>query len=194
MPRAGLTEARVVAEAERIADEVGLSRLTLAALADRLGVRQPSLYKHVAGMGGLQRSIALRAKHELAGVLARATVGLARGDAIVSMSHAYRSWALEHPGRYEAAQRAPAVGDADDETASRDLVQIAFDVMAGYELRDDAAIDAIRAMRAGLHGFVTLEMGGGFGLPVDVDRSFERLVRGLTTAFSSWSEVSSEAG
>ena len=63
MPRAGLTEARVVAEAELLADDVGLSKLTLAALADRLGVRQPSLYKHVAGMEGLQRSIALRAKH-----------------------------------------------------------------------------------------------------------------------------------
>ena len=194
MPRAGLTEARVVAEAERIADEVGLPKLTLAALADRLGVRQPSLYKHVTGMEGLQRSIALRAKHELAGVLARATVGRARDDAIVSMSYAYRSWALDHPGRYEAAQRAPAPGDADEETASSAVVQIAFDVMAGYELRDDDAVDAIRAMRAGLHGFVTLEMGGGFGLPVDVDRSFDRLVRGLATAFSSWSEASLDAG
>jgi len=194
VPRAGLTETRVVAEAERIADEVGLSKLTLAALADRLGVRQPSLYKHVAGMEGLQRSIALRAKHELANVLALATVGRARNDAIFSMSHAYRSWALDHPGRYEAAQRAPEPGDADDESASRAVVQIAFDVMAGYELRDDDAVDAIRAMRAGLHGFVTLEMGGGFGLPVDVDRSFDRLVRGLSTAFSSWSEASSEVG
>ncbi|HJY03666.1 MAG TPA: TetR family transcriptional regulator, partial [Streptosporangiaceae bacterium] len=50
MPRAGLTEARVVDEAEQMADEVGLSGLTLAALADRLGVRYPSLYKHVDGM------------------------------------------------------------------------------------------------------------------------------------------------
>ena len=51
VPRAGLTEARVVDEAERIADEVGLARLTLAAIADRLGVRQPSLYKHIDGHG-----------------------------------------------------------------------------------------------------------------------------------------------
>ena len=73
MPRAGLTERRVVDEAERIADEVGLSRLTLAALAERLGIRQPSLYKHVDGMDGLQRSLAVRAKTELADILTRAT-------------------------------------------------------------------------------------------------------------------------
>ena len=113
MPRAGLTEARVVDEAERMADEVGLSRLTLAAVAERLGVRQPSLYKHIDGMDALQRSLAVRAKSELANVLARAAVGRERGEAIASLSHAYRAWALEHPGRYAAAQRAPMPGDAD---------------------------------------------------------------------------------
>jgi AcrR family transcriptional regulator len=183
MPRAGLTETRVVEEGERIADEVGLSRLTLAALAERLGVRQPSLYKHVAGTDGLRRSISIRAKSELAIVLRRATVGRARADAIVSLAHAYRAWARKHPGRYAAAQRAPALGDHDDEVASAEVVQVAFDVMAGYGLRDDDAVDAIRGLRAALHGFVTLEAEGGFGLPVDIDRSFDRLVSGLATTF-----------
>jgi AcrR family transcriptional regulator len=188
VPRAGLSEARVVDEAERIADEVGLSRLTLAALAERLGVRQPSLYKHVDGMDGLQRSLAVRAKNELASILARAAVGRERGDAIESISRAYRAWALEHPGRYQAVQRAPNPSDAEDEAASQEVVQIVADVLAGYELREDDAIDAIRALRSTLHGFVTLEAGGGFGLPVDIDRSFEQLVRGLITALSHWTE------
>jgi AcrR family transcriptional regulator len=188
VPRAGLTETRVVEEAERLADEVGLSKLTLATLADRLGVRQPSLYKHVTGMDGLKRSIALGAKRELGEVLGRAAVGRARGDAVVSLSHAYRAWAKQHPGRYEAAQRAPLPGDVEDEQASNDLVRVASDVMAGYELRDDDAVDAIRALRSALHGFVSLETGGGFALPVDVDRSFDRLVRGLALAFSRWGQ------
>jgi AcrR family transcriptional regulator len=169
-------------------DEVGLSRLTLAALAGRLGVRQPSLYKHVDGMDDLQRSLALRAKHDLANVLARAAVGRERGDAIDSISHAYRAWALEHPGRYAAAQRAPIPSDSDDQTASHAVVQILADVLAGYQLREDDAIDAIRALRSALHGFVTLELGGGFGLPVDVDRSFVQLVRGLITALAHWTD------
>ena len=190
MPRAGLTESRVVDEAERIADEVGLARLTLAALADRLGVRQPSLYKHIDGMDALQRCLSIRAKNELAYVLARAAVGRERGDAVASISHAYRKWALEHPGRYTAAQRAPAKGDLEDIAASQAVLAIATDVLAGYQLRDDDAIDATRALRSTLHGFVTLEAAGGFGLPVDVDRSFDRLVRGLITALSSWTNTS----
>jgi AcrR family transcriptional regulator len=178
-----------------MADEVGLPRLTLAALAKRLGVRQPSLYKHVDGMDDLQRSLALRAKHDLANVLALAAVGRQRDDAIDSISHAYRAWALEHPGRYAAAQRAPIPSDVDDQAASRAVVQIVADVLAGYQLREDDAIDAIRALRSTLHGFVTLELGGGFGLPVDIDRSFAQLVRGLITALSHWTdEPASHAG
>jgi AcrR family transcriptional regulator len=186
VPRAGLNEAVVVEAAERLADERGLGRMTMASLAERLGVRQPSLYKHVVNMGDLHRSIGLRAKRDLAEVLGRAAVGRSRGDAILSLSHAYRAWAHDHPGRYQAAQLAPAEGDEQDEAASRAVTQIVFDVLAGYELRDDDAVDATRALRSALHGFVTLESSGGFGLPVDIDRSFERLVRGLAAALVDW--------
>jgi AcrR family transcriptional regulator len=188
MPRAGLSETRVLEEAERMADEVGLSQLTLAALAARLGVRQPSLYKHIDGMDGLRRGLAIRAKNELADILAHAAIGRERGDAITAIAHAYREWAREHPGRYAAAQRAPAADDAGDIAASHAVVAVVTAVLAGYQLRDDDAVDATRALRSALHGFVTLELDGGFGLPVDIDRSFERLIRGLVTALTNWTE------
>jgi AcrR family transcriptional regulator len=188
MPRAGLTEDRVVEEAERMADDVGLSQLSLTALAERLGVRQPSIYKHIDSMAALRRSISIRAKTELGNVLTRAAVGRSGGDAIHAMSRAYRTWALLHPGRYEAAQYAPAPGDAEDEAASAAAIQTCADVLASYELAGDDAIDAIRALRSTLHGFVALESGGAFGLKVDIDRSFERLVQGLVVAFASWTD------
>ena len=74
MPRAGLNTDRVVAEAMELADEAGLDQLTLAALAVRLGVRQPSLYKHVASLDALQRLISMEGKVEAADVLAQADV------------------------------------------------------------------------------------------------------------------------
>lgn len=186
MPRAGLTQDRVVHEAEQMADEVGLREFTLAALAERLGVRQPSLYKHIDSMASLQRSISVRAKVELGDVLARAAVGRSGNDAIIAMSHAYRQWALRHPGRYVSAQVAPSPGDSDDEAASLAVVQIIADVLGAYKLEGDDAIDAIRALRSALHGFVTLESSGGFQLNVDVNRSYDRLIRGVIVALESW--------
>lgn len=188
MPRAGLSEERVVEEAERLVDEVGLSQLTLGALAERLNVRQPSLYKHIAGMDGLKRSISIRAKREMTNVFARAAIGKSQGDAIRAFSVAYRTWAREHPGRYEAAQRAPVLGDADDEAVSTDVVRIVFDVIGAYGLRDDDAVHAVRIVRSILHGFVTLEAGGGFSLPTDITVSFSHLVVVIGTILSSWNE------
>ncbi len=50
-------------------------------------------------------------------------------------------------------------------------------VLEAYDLRDEAALHAIRGLRSLLHGFVSLELAGGFGLPLDIDESFVRLVR-----------------
>ncbi len=190
MPRVGLSRDRVVDEAAIMADEVGLSRLTLAALAERLGVRQPSLYKHIDSMAGLQRSISLQSQRELGDVLARAAVGRSGADAIHAMSHAYRGWALLHPARYEASQMAPAPGDVEGESTASTVVRVIADVLAAYRLEDDDAVDAIRAFRATLHGFVALEAQGGFALSASIERSFERLVHGFTVALTHWTEES----
>jgi hypothetical protein len=68
-----------------------------------------------------------------------------------------------------------------------------FAVLAGYGLSGEDAVDAARALRASMHGFVTLENGGGFGLPVDVDRSFTRLIDGFDAALGSRSASRQEA-
>jgi AcrR family transcriptional regulator len=189
VPRAGLNTDRVVAEAADLADEVGLDQLTLAALAARLGVRQPSLYNHVASLDALRRLLAMRGKAELAGVLGQAAIGRARDDALVAMAHVWRAWALDHPGRYQAAQAGAAPGDAEHEAVSRRTVEVVAAVMDGYGLDGDDAIDAIRAYRAALHGFVSVEASGGFAFPNSVDRSFDRLIHALVLALSSWSNV-----
>jgi len=186
VPRAGLNTDRVVAEAANLVDEVGVGQLTLAALAARLGVRQPSLYKHVASLDALQRLISMRAKAEVAQVLGRAAIGRARGDALVAIAHVWRDWARDHPGQYQAAQRGVAPGDVEHEAVAERAIVVIAAAMAGYGLDGDDAIDAIRAYRAALHGFVSLEADGGFALPVDVDRSFNRLVHALVLALPTW--------
>ncbi len=175
-PRAGLDTGAVVAVAARIADAEGLDRLTLARLAAEVGVRTPSLYNHVRGLDDLQRLLARRGLEELATSLAAATVGRARDDAVRALGHAYRRWAFAHPGRYAAAVRAPAPDDAEFQALARDVVAVVVAVLAGYGLEGDDALHATRALRSALHGFVSLEAAGGFGLPLDLDTSFDRLL------------------
>jgi AcrR family transcriptional regulator len=190
LPRAGLTTTVVAREAGRLADEVGFENLTLSALALRLGVRQPTIYKHVDGTAGLHREMAILAKTELADVVRRAAVGRARDEALVAIANAFRAWATEHPGLYTATVRAATPGDLDDERAGLEVLKVITDVLQGYGLSGDDAIDATRALRATLHGFVTLQSAGGFGYPVDVDHSFFRAIEGLISAIGQWNSSS----
>jgi AcrR family transcriptional regulator len=186
VPRAGLTTVRVVEEAEVLADECGLENLTLSALAPRLGVQIPSLYKHVDGMAGLQRLIAIRAKSELADLLARAAAGKAGAEAVAAMAHAYRTWAKEHPGRYPAVLRAPAEGDAEDLEASEAALTILRASLSAFDLEPEDEIDAIRLLRAHLHGFVSIELVEGMKLPQDIEHTFDLLIGGYVQTLAEW--------
>lgn len=186
MPRAGLNPDRVAAEAARLADEAGYDQVTLAAVAERFGVRLPSLYKHVDGITGLRGRLSVLSVRELGDELRRVAVGKAGADALRALADAYRGWAHAHPGRYVASLRAPDPSESELVAASGAVLEVVFAVLAGYGLEGDDAVDATRIVRSALHGFVTLEAAGGFGMPQDVDRTFDRLVRGLDTALSEW--------
>jgi AcrR family transcriptional regulator len=179
MPRAGLSPAAVVAAAADLADADGLDAVTLAAVAGAVGVRTPSLYNHVGGLDDVRRGVALTALREIGDALRDAAVGRAGDDALVALAHAYRAYAREHPGRYAATQRAPAADDAELSAAGARAVDALLAVLRGYGLEGDDAIHAARGVRSALHGFVALEAGGGFGIPVDLDESFDRMVAAL---------------
>ena len=179
MPRAGLSTAAVVAAAAEIADAEGLDRLTLARVAATAGVRTPSLYNHVESLDDVRRRVALLALRDLADALRDAAVGRAGDDALAAMADAYRAYARRHPGRYAATQRAPAEGDEEMRAAAKGAVDVVLAILRGYGLEGDDAIHAARAVRSALHGFVALETGGGFGIPVDLDESYARMVRAL---------------
>ena len=186
MPRMGLTPDRVVAEAALVADAVGLDQLTLASVAKRLGVSLPGLYKHIDGLDGLRRDLAVLGVREVTAAMATAAAGRAGRDALVAVANAYRTYAAEHPGRCAASIRAPEPGDAEHIKAGEEAVGLLLGVLSAYRIDGAAAVDAIRCLRAALHGFVTLEAAGGFGLPQSVDGTFARMIDALDTAFASW--------
>ena len=183
MPRAGLTPERIISEAATVADEVGLDRLTLAAVAQRCGVSLPGLYKHVSGLDEVRRGIALLAVRELTGAGARAAAGVTGADALRAISAAYRSYALACPGRYAASVLAPAPGDEEHIEVATEAFEMISAALAGYHLEGAALIHAVRMWRAACHGIATLQTAGGFGLPESVDVTFGYLIDALDTEF-----------
>src|SRR5438552_6992149 len=79
--RVGLDQSTVVEAAAKLVDEEGIEQLTLGHLAERLGVRTPSLYNHVAGLSGLKHDLALYSLRDLLDRILHATVGKSRAEA-----------------------------------------------------------------------------------------------------------------
>jgi AcrR family transcriptional regulator len=179
MPRMGLDAERVVDAAAGIADAEGLEAVTLARVAGELGVRAPSLYNHVDGRDDVLRAIAVRGVRELSSALREAAVGRSSADALTAAARAYRAYARAYPGRYAATVAAPTRGDEEHRAAASEAVDVMLAVMRGWDLEGDDAIHAVRAFRSAVHGFVAIEAADGFGMAVDVDASFDRLVASL---------------
>lgn len=182
MPRAGLSREAVVRIALDLVDAggaAGFADLTLAKVAAEAGVATPSLYKHVGSLAALRREVAVLAVRDLTGRLVDSTVGRSGPDALRALAGAMRDYAHAHPARYAAVQVAPDPDDPESAplaAAAARTVEVIATALRGFDLPDERSVDAVRAVRAGVHGFVTLELGGGFRLPQDRDRSFDVLV------------------
>ena len=167
----------MVSAAAELADADGLEAVTLAKVAARLNVRAPSLYVHVGGgLEDLRRRIAGRGARALAAQLQAAAAGRAGEDALRAVAAVYRAYARAHPGTYAAMQRTSLLTDDETLVAATAAIDVLLAVMRGFGLEGEDAVHAVRVVRSALHGFVLLETGDGFGLPLDLDETFARLV------------------
>ena len=177
MPRAGLSTAAVVVAAASLADEAGLSNLTMGRLAERVGVRTPSLYKHITHQDDLIRRVAALALTEAADAVGAATQGVAGRDALFAAAHAFRDFVLGHPGRYAATVGVEPAGPDDPvAVAGARLLDSFTAVLRAYPVAPAEMPHALRGVRSLLHGFATLQAAHGFQWSADVDESFEWLV------------------
>lgn len=177
MPRAGLTPASVTEAAAALADETGLEGLSMGLLAERLGIKTPSLYKHVGGLADLTHRIAVLAMTELGDALAEATQGRAGTDALTAAAQAMRSYIKQHPGRYAAGNAAHPTGADDPLLPAADRVLHSLSAtLRGYGIAPDQEVHAMRMVRSMLHGFATFEATGGFMIDTPVDESFDWMI------------------
>jgi AcrR family transcriptional regulator len=178
VPRAGLSTADVVAAGAEMADEVGIEAVSLTALAARLGVKPPALYRHVDDLADLRHGIAALAMTEFGDALREALQGQSGPDALAAMFAALRTYISDHAGRYGATIGAEFRGKDDPlfVAAGRVITSIRA-VLLGYGLRPDEVDHAIRTLRCTIHGFALLQRANGFHWSNDPDDSFTWMVQ-----------------
>ncbi|WP_433204605.1 TetR/AcrR family transcriptional regulator [Nocardia sp. CA-107356] len=161
MVRVGLTPERLTLAGAELADEVGFDQVTVSELARRFDVKVASLYSHLKNSQDLKTRIALFALEELADRVAHALAGRAGKDALAAFANTYRDYAREHPGRYDAARFR-----LDSQTAAASAgvrhAQMTRAILRGYDLTEPDRTHAVRMLGSVFHGYVSLELAGGF--------------------------------
>lgn len=184
--RAGLTTATVVKTAMKIADEEGIEQLTLLRIAEELGVKSPSLYEHVEGMNGLIRQLKLKGLMLMGQQFQHAVIGISGDDAVRRLVDSFRSFVKAHPAVYSLTVESDNTEDKELGKAAREILDVIYTVLKFYGLSEDKLVHATRYMRSVVHGFVSLEKAGGFGLSLDPGVSFETIKELIVTNLNTW--------
>ena len=166
MTPAGTRSARadeVVAEARRLLEEEGPEALTMRRLADRLGIRAPSLYKHLPGKAALEAAIIATGLEESASTFEAAVDGAS--DPLPALAAAYRGFALAHPHLYRLMNDGPL--------PRQHLPPGLEDRTAAPLLRVAGSRARARALWAFAHGMVMLELDHRFPPDADLDRAWQ---------------------
>jgi AcrR family transcriptional regulator len=186
MARVGLTTERLVRAGAELADEVGFDQVTVSALARRFGVKVASLYSHVRNSHDLKTGIALLALEELADRGAAALAGRAGKDALTAFANVYRDYAREHPGRYAAAQLRLSPEAAAASAGGRHA-QMTRAILRGYDLTEPDQTHAVRLLGSVFHGYVSLELAGGFSHSApDSQETWSTVMDALDALLRNW--------
>lgn len=186
MAKAGPAAERVVRAGAELADEIGFEQVTPSALARQLGVRTASLYSHVKNAHDLKTKIALLALEELADQASAALAGRAGKDALMAFADAYRDYAVQHPGRFAAAQFRL---DSEAAAASAGVrhSQMMRAILRGYDLDELQQTHAVRLLGSVFSGYVGLEAAGGFSHSSPASQeSWTEILGALDSLLRNW--------
>jgi AcrR family transcriptional regulator len=172
MPTPERTSLAAIVDAGRVLLESGgPANVTMQAVADRVGVRAPSLYKRVRDREALLQLVAEATVEDLGRRLA------ASDGSLAGLARIYRAFAHDRPEGFRLMYAVS--GSADALHRASDPVLRA----AAQAVGPDDALDAARLLTAWATGFVSMELAGAFRLGGDVDQAFEyglaRLVKAL---------------
>ncbi len=156
--------AEVIAAAEVILESEGIEALTMRRLADDLGMRAPSLYKHLPDKAALCAALIENALAELGALLHAVVDPDDPTGSVGALLEAYRANGLARPNLYRLATSGQL---------ARDLLPEGLEEWAGtpfFLVTGEPHL--AQALWAFAHGMVVLEIDGRFQDTSDLDRTW----------------------
>ena len=178
------TLAAIVAAGRDLLEAGGLDAVTMQAVAERVGVRAPSLYKRLPSRAALIAAIGTAALADLGRRLEPPGGYPDPASGLRTMAAALRTFAHENPRAYELLfmNLPPEFRPPPDRLA---LASAPLLAATSRLVGPDQALDAARLVTAFAHGFVSMELSGAFQLGGDVDEAYRYGIDVLVAALAS---------
>ena len=165
-------------------DKDGLFNLSIKSIADRLGVKPPSLYKHFpGGLDEINESIVVYGWNSIDMKIARSAVGKSQEAGLKAMCYALRNFAHEHPGVFEAVCWHNSYTSEINHEITKGVISSLYAILDSLDFDDVKKMHVLRSLRGFVEGFAMLELHSSFGDKISLDESFaygvDALINGI---------------
>ncbi|SDO25222.1 transcriptional regulator, TetR family [Paenibacillus sp. yr247] len=173
-----LTKDKIIAAALEFANDIGVRELTFPRLAEKLGIKYPSLYNHYPNLEELRTDMAAWLFRLLNEEVGRSLIGKSRGAAVSIYATAYRNLAMKYRGSYELLTSIPKQGNKSLYEESSKHAAILMQILESFELDRAALIHKSRFLRSAIHGFISLNILGFLQteIAVSTEESFLNMI------------------
>jgi AcrR family transcriptional regulator len=166
-------EAEIVAVARRLLEEEGSEAVTMRRIADVMGIKAPSIYKHVAGKHQVELALLEEGLSEMGEALHAAVRDAGdRHGRIEALLAVYRREAMAHPNLYRLA----TIGSLPRQELTPGLEEWAGEPF--YLVTGDPFV--AQALFSFAHGLVSMELDGRCPPGSDLDRTWAAGARAFT--------------
>jgi AcrR family transcriptional regulator len=181
-----LSQKDVVDAAIHCLQRDGESGLGVNRVAHELGIRPPSIYKHIDGNDALRRAVAIEGMHRLTEYLSHQVEVIQDHRCLVrAIAHGIRQFFHSHPALHTVITTTPIDDDPGYEAAKQAFLAFNSEHLHPFGIEGDEVIHAVRALVSACHGFVLLERSQRFTAPQSLDDSYEWLINILIFALEA---------
>ena len=166
--------AEIVAAARRILEDEGQEALSMRRVAEALGIRAPSLYRHFDNKGALELALIEDGLEEIGEIAHRTLHESPPRARLESLLGAYRSYSLAHPHLYRLATVGPL---------ARQSLRPLLEEWAGnpwFVVAGDPAL--AQALWSFAHGMVVLELDARYPPGSDLSATWRAGARAFENA------------
>ncbi len=176
MQKRNLTKEKIIQATFLLADEIGLNQVTFPKIAEKLGIKYPSLYNHFTNMDNLKIEMTVFLLKELNLKLMQRLIGKSGEDAIREFAYVYRDFAFQNKTAYGLFMNIPGTENEDITRLVKETGGIIQQVLGFYIKDETCLVHKVRELRSFLHGFVSLYSLGYLHGSVSPEDSFQMMI------------------